>query len=345
MQKYLIRRPGGLKQLKIVACQPPFPRANEVAVSTRAIGVNYADCIVRMGYYASAKQYVGWPITPGFEFSGSVRAVGEAVKDLQPGDAVFGVTRFDAYATEVVVPRHQLFALPAGITHEEAAGFPTIYLTAYYALHMIVHIFPGSTVLVHSAAGGVGSALLQLCKQAGWFTIGVVGACHKVESARTMGADVVIDKNREDLWAAVERQAPHGLDVVLDGNGVATLKAGLQHLKPTGKMISYGYHTMFAHHSGLFNHLKLIWSYMRTPRINLLNMHTQNRSIATFNLSFLFDRSDLLEQAMQHLYPWFAEKIIRTPSITIYPFENAAAAHRDLQSGRTVGKLILQVRN
>jgi NADPH:quinone reductase-like Zn-dependent oxidoreductase len=341
MEKIVIHHPGGFNRLKFESFPDPFPGEDQVVVQTKAIGVNYADCVLRMGYYASAKQYVGWPITPGFEFAGIVSEVGKNGKDLLVGTRIFGVSRFDAYATHVVVPRHQLYVLPNHISFEEGAGFPVIYLTAYYALYMLVHIFPGSTILIHSAAGGVGSALLQLAKLNDWRTIGVVGSSHKVEEAKAMGADCVIDKSKENLWQMVEKYAPQGLDAVFDGNGVITLKEGYKHLKPTGKLISYGYHAMFTKKNSVLNHLKLIYNYLRTPRFHPIELHNTNRTLASFNLSFLFDRTDLLEIAMRSLSSWFTEGKVRMPKVTVYPFQEVSRAHRDLQSGNTVGKLIL----
>jgi len=310
-------------------------------VQTKAIGVNYADCVVRMGFYASSKKYEGWPVTPGFEFSGIVSAIGADVQDVVIGARVFGVNRFNAYATHVAVLRSQIYRLPDHISFEEAAGFPVNYLTAYYALHQVVRIYPDATILVHSAAGGVGSALLQLCKLAGWRSIGVVGSSHKIDAARDMGADEVIDKSKENLWKMVERYAPEGVDVILDGNGASTLRQGYAHLRPTGKLISYGFHSMFPRGKGVANPFKLLIGYLRTPRFNPVDMHKQNKSLLTFNLSFLFDRQDLLQDAMAFLSPRFQEGKIRVPAITTYPFADVARAHKDLQSGRTVGKLVL----
>lgn len=343
MKQIVIHRPGGFNRLKVESAPDPTPVENHVVVKTKAIGVNFADCVVRMGFYESAKQYVGYPITPGFEFSGIVSRVGEKVTEFKEGDRVFGVTRFNAYATQVLVPQHQLFKLPDHISFEEGGGFPTIYLTAYYALHMLVQIFPASKILIHSAAGGVGSALLQLCSLKDWFTIGVVGSSHKVEAAKAMGADVVIDKSRENLWQKVEEYAPEGLDVILDGNGYITLKKGFKHLRPTGKMIAYGFHSMFYKKSGMLNFLKLAYSFLRTPRFSPLGMHLKNHTLSTFNLSFLFDRHDLLQIAMEYLYPRFINGEIRTPRITRYPFNQVGKAHQDLQSGATIGKLVLVV--
>src|SRR5258708_5236571 len=159
MRAVVIHKPGGYERLLLEERPDVLPRAGEVRIETEAIGVNYADCIVRMGLYASAKEYVGWPIVPGFEFAGRVERVGDGVTDLPPGAQVFGITRFGAYATHVVVPRDQVFAIPRGFDARQAAAFPAVYLTAYYAMCELAHPSAASSILVHSAAGGPGSAL------------------------------------------------------------------------------------------------------------------------------------------------------------------------------------------
>src|SRR5690606_20521168 len=149
------------------------------------------------GLYSSAKEFVGWPITPGFETAGVVAAVGEGVDDLTVGDRVFALTLFNGYASQICAPRGYVFRMPERLSFEEAAAFPSVYLTAWYALHELAHPRAGQKVLVHSAAGGVGGCLVQLAKRAGCEVTGVVGASHKVEAVRAQGADHVIDKSRE----------------------------------------------------------------------------------------------------------------------------------------------------
>jgi NADPH:quinone reductase-like Zn-dependent oxidoreductase len=305
--------------------------------------VNYADVVVRWGLYESAKKYVGWPITPGFEFSGIVEAVGQGVEDLRSGDKVFGVTRFGAYSTHVVVPRRQLFRVPNRFTLEQAAAFPAVFLTAYHALFQNIVLRKGMNVLVHSAAGGVGSALLQLGRIAGCRMVGVVGAPHKIEAASNLGAAVVIDKSSEDLWARSRELAPEGYDVVLDANGVTTLRQSYRCLRPTGKLIAYGFHSMLPRHGGHVNWLKLAWDYLRTPRFNPIQMTSQNKSVITFNLSFLFERTDLLEEGMHQLLDWIAQGRLQAPQVTVFAFERVAEAHKALESGMTTGKLVLRL--
>lgn len=341
MRKVVVRRPGGYERLVVEEHPDPTPGPGEVLVDVAAAGVNFADCAVRMGLYRSAKEYVGWPITPGFEVAGRVAGLGEGVGDLDVGRPVIAVTRFGAYATRLLVPRHQVFDLPAGWTVEQGASFPCVFLTAHHALFELAHPRPGGRVLVHSAAGGVGGALLQLARIAGCDPVGVVGAPHKVEVALAAGARAVIDTSREDLWAAAERHAPGGYHVVLDANGAATLRGSWEHLAPTGKLVVYGFHAMLPRGRGRPSWLKLAWHWLRTPRFDPLDMTNLNRSVMAFNLSYLFDRRDLLEEAMGRLLGWAADGSLRPWPITTFPLADVAAAHRALESGATVGKLVL----
>ncbi len=341
MRKVIIHRTGSYDVLKIEEMEEPNPSTGEVLIEVAAIGVNYADCMIRMGLYESAKVYVGLPITPGFEVSGRIKALGEGVEDFALGEEVFAVTRFNAYATHLIVPSHQVFRRPKRFSMEEIAGFPTIFLTAYYAMFELAHPRAGQVSLVHSAAGGVGTALLQLGRIAGLKSLGIVGQSHKIEIAQHYGAAHVIDKSRQDLWKEAEAFSPEGFHVIFDANGVETLSKSYDHLAPTGKLVIYGFHTMLTKGRGRPNWLKLIWGYLKTKRFNPLEMTGQNRSVLAFNLSYLFENTDLLEEAMTHLLAWIDEGKIEAPPIQIYPFDEVARAHADLESGTTVGKLIL----
>ena len=341
MKKIVIHAPGGYDQLVIEQHPDPVPGPDEVLVDVAAIGVNYADCVTRMGLYASAKHYVGYPITPGFEVAGRVITTGSAVHGLDAGTRVIAVTRFDAYATRLAVKRHQVMPLPPTISLEQGAAFPAVSLTAWFALFELAHPHPGDTLLVHSAAGGVGSMLVQLGRIAGCRVVGVVGASHKVEAVMALGADAVIDKSSQPLWEEAGRLAPGGYDVVLDANGVSTLRQSYAHLAPIGKLVVYGFHSMLPRRGGIPHRLRLAWDYWRTPRFSPFSLTTRNRSVLGFNLSFLFDRGDILQRGMQQLLQWLDDGQLQPARVTTYPLERVADAHRDLESGQTVGKLVL----
>lgn len=343
MQKIIICSPGSYDRLECVDAPDPSPGPGEVLIDVEAVGVNFADCITRMGLYASAKEFVGYPITPGFEVAGTVAAIGKGVRDLEPGSLVMGVTLFDAYQSKVVLPRAQVFPIPYHWSIPQAAAFPTAFLTAWYALFELAHPRMGQHVLVHSAAGGVGQALVQLAKLAGCTVTAVVGAAHKVQTVEALGADCVIDKSGEDLWATARLFAPGGFDVILDANGVATLRDSYGHLAPGGKLVVYGFHSMFRKGLGRAPWFKLVRDWLRTPRFNPLHMTQANRSVMAFNLSFMTDRHDVLERAMRQLLGWAHDDRITPAPVKCFPFADVAAAHRALESGETTGKLVLQL--
>lgn len=341
-RKIVIHKAGGYDRLRVEDVELPAPSPGEVQLDVRAAGINFADTVVRMGLYASAKKYVGWPITPGFEVAGVVAALGEGVRDLAVGDEVFAVTRFGGYTSRLNVERRLVFAKPAGLDFAQAAALPAVFMTAWYALFELAHPRRGARVLVHSAAGGVGGQLVQLAAASGCEVVGVVGSSHKVDAVRAAGAAHVIDKSTTALWPEAERLAPAGYDVILDANGVSTLGDSYAHVRPAGKLVVYGFHSMMPKQGGTPNWPKLALDYVRTPRFNPLEMTTSSKSVLAFNLSFLFDRQALLEEAMDRLARDLASGALKPPPITRYPLAEVARAHADLESGTTIGKLVLE---
>lgn len=342
MKKIVIHKPGNYEQLKVEEGPMPVPLDNEVLIKVSFIGINYADILIRWGVYKSAKEYVGWPITPGFEVSGVVEKVGEKVTKFKAGDKVFAVTRFGGYTTHISLEEAFVFHLPKNLTLEQGAAFPAVYLTAYHALLQNVVIRKGAKVLIHSCAGGVGSALLQLSRHLQYETTGIVGSSHKVEVAKKLGANHVIDKSKEDLWKSAEKISPTGFDVILDANGASTLKDSYMHLAPSGKLLCYGFHSMLPKTGGRLNYPKLIWTFLKTPRFNPLDMTDKNKSLVTFNLSYLFDKREMFTEAVLHMVKLIEEGEIKGPETTIFDFDKVGEAHKALESGKTTGKVVLR---
>lgn len=342
MQKIEIQKPGGYDRLKLVNAPDLVPNADEVVVSVHVAGVNYADCMVRMGLYASAKKYVGWPITPGFEFAGIVERTGTNAKQYHVGQQVFGVTRFGGYASQVCVPETQIFQLPPEMSLVQAGGVPTVFLTAWYALRELCRLRPGMKILVHSASGGVGSAALQIARAFDCLPYGIVGGRQKFETAQENGAVEVFDKNDPNLWQAVRAAAPEGFSAVLDPNGERTLMKSYKALKPTGRLIIYGFSSMLPEGSGKPSYLRLATKYYKTPRFNPILMTGSNKSVMAFNLSYLFDEQALLREAMDELLELFAGHKLAPLRMQSFSLAHAAEAHRAIETGTTVGKLVLR---
>jgi NADPH:quinone reductase-like Zn-dependent oxidoreductase len=337
-----IDRAGSWDKLKIVEVPSPSVGAGQVKVAVESIGVNFADVVVRMGLYQSAKDYVGWPITPGFEFAGIVSEVGDGVTNVVPGQKVFGVSRFGAYSSEVVVSESYTRPLPPDWSMDQGATFPVVFLTAWYALRELSRLRPGCRVLVHSAAGGVGGAALQIARACQAETVGIVGAPHKVELAKELGATFVIDKSAEPLWPAVERLVPSGFDVALDPNGVETLLESYKHLRPSGRLVVYGFSTMLSRGRGRPNYAKLAWDYWRTPRFDPVRMTGSNKSVMAFNLSYLFEEMRVFEEALTELFGWLGRGALKPLPVTTLRLDQVAEAHRLLESGTSTGKIALK---
>lgn len=338
-----IERAGGWEALTLKPFVPSEPNAGEVRVRVKAAGVNFADIAVRLGLYESAKKLVGWPITPGFDIAGIVEAVGpsdaEESSKLKVGDPVFGVSFFGGYSTHVIVPEGQVFPLPPEWSFERAAAFPTVHLTAWYALRHLGASRAGQRALVHSASGGVGLALCQLCRATGIEVVGVVRGAHKVQAARKAGATYVIDKGAEELWEAIDRAAPDGFDLIFDANGYETLKSGYHRLRAEGRLICFGASTMLKRGGGRAPWLRLAWRFLRRPKFDPLAMTSENRSVLAFNLSFLFHRQDLLKEVFDELLSMTPPLIVQP--IKTFPLDQVVEAHQHLESGSSVGKLIL----
>jgi len=347
LKKVVIHSAGGFDKLKLEEhpCKDKSSLgSDDVLVDVKYSGVNYADICVRWGIYESAKKFVGWPITPGFEFSGIIKSVGDNVEHLKVGDEVFGVNLFDSYANEVCAPKHQVFHKPKNLSFAQAACFPAVFLTAYHGLFQNFIFRKKSNVLIHSAAGGVGTALVQLAKWHDCEVTGVIGSSHKREHLEKLNTDHIIDKSNEELWKRAEEICPSGYDVVLDANGVKTLKGSFDHLCPTGKLVVYGFHTMLpkGRARGTLNFISLVLNYLKTPRFNPIDLTAANKSVMAFNLSFLFERKEILSEAMQVLIDLVDKGVISGHPVSEFAASDVALAHKHIESGLSVGKIALR---
>jgi len=353
-KRIVVKKPGsyGVFSFDETPLNPPGP--GEVQVDVKACGINFADICVRLGIYAAAKGT--YPVCPGLEFAGFVRRTGSGVKEFQFGDKIFGVTRLGGYATAINCPVEQIWPLPETWDFTRGATFPVAYLTAYYGLHHIGHLGDSERVLIHSAAGGVGTALLHLLSLAHAHTkappthnsdsrhlcVGVVGRAEKIAHAKAAGAQFVIDKSNEPLWKRAEEISPEGYDLILDANGASTLRDSYRHIRSSGRLLVYGFASMLSH-SGRKNWPKLIWDYLRTPRFSPFDLTGANKSICGFNLIYLFDKVRLFRNIMDSLLELDAAGLLPDMPSTPFTFEDIVRAHQSVESGRTIGKVVLTV--
>ena len=194
--------------------------------------------------------------------------------------------------------------------------------------------------------------LCQLCKGIAGFDIvvGIVGGQHKIEMTKKMGCDIVIDRKSDKLkngniWDEMKEKIPDfdGFDIIFDANGVATLQKSYDNLKPTGRLVVYGFHTMLPSSGSIspLQWIKLGINAVKTPSFSPLKLVESNKAVLGFNLSFLFSRTDILEIGMADLVPWIENDRIKVSKVTQYKMKDVGNAHRDIQTGKTIGKLVM----
>jgi len=301
LKAVLLRETGGPEQLELTEVPDPEPRDGEVVVRVRAAGINFLDVLVRQGRYAQQPQL---PMIPGTEIAGEV----DGRRVIALPDA--------GYAELVVAREDSLVPLPDGASFEEGAAFLMTYLTAFIPLTRQVPLRGGTTVLVHAAAGGVGSAAVQLAKHMGARVIATASSEEKRAFALGQGADEAY--SYEEFAGAVRA------DVVIDPVGGDLVAQSLKVLEPLGSHVLIGY-------AGGF------WGDM-SPAL----LVGRNLSLHGFYLGRLMrHRTELVQEAIRELVPLWECGAVRPVVGATFPLEQAADAHRLIEERKSVGKVVL----
>jgi NADPH2:quinone reductase len=322
MKAIRVDRTGGPEVLQLADVPMPVPGPGEALVRHAASGINYIDVYFRTGLYKR-----DLPFVDGREGAGVVEAVGPDVTDVKPGDRVaYAQTpKLGGYAEYNAVPVRELVPVPEGVDDRTACALMLQGMTAHYLAHDTFPLRSGHVALVHAAAGGVGSLLVQIAKARGATVIATVGTEEKAELARGYGADHVVVYAQQDFAEATRAIAgDHGVDVAYDSVGKDTWERSLSLLRPRGMLIVYGNASgpvppvepqKLASAGSIFFTRPTIVDYIRT-------------------------REELLGRA-RDLFKAHRNGKLHAPIGATYPLAEAAQAHRDLEARKTTGKLLL----
>lgn len=334
MKQLVIPRYGPPEVLIIRDAPEPPVATGMVRLRVRAAGVNFSDLLARQGLYPDAPKP---PCVVGYEVAGVVDAVGSGVTGVGVGDHVMAMTRFGGQSEVVVVPVATVFPLVEGWSLAEGAALPVVYLTAHHLLVRVAALQPGESILVHSAAGGVGLAVAELARILGARVIGLASPS-KHEVLRSYGVEPV-DRADPEWPKGVRRLAPQGVDVVLDPVGGDSWRAGYGLLAPGGRLICFGASELS---SGATRNLaRVAWRFLRWPRFAPMALMNDNRAVAGVNLGHLWGDSSILEPQMQALLGFARQGRVKPRVDRTFPVEEAAAAHRYLHERRNIGKVVL----
>jgi NADPH2:quinone reductase len=322
MKAIRVDRLGGPEVLELTDIPTPSPGPGEALVRQGACGINYIDVYFRTGLYKRPLPFVN-----GREGAGVVEAVGEGVTELKPGDRVaYAQTpNLGGYAQYNAVPVRELVPIADGVSDDDACAVMLQGMTAHYLANDTFPLRSGHVALVHAAAGGVGSTLVQLAKARGATVIATVGSEEKAQLARGFGADHVIDYAQEDFAEATRALVgEHGVDVAYDSVGKDTWERSLSLLRPRGMLVLYGA------------------SSGPVPPIDPQKLSAAGSVF--FTRPTLVDYIRTRDELLQRTGELFAAIAAGTLHVRIgakYPLAEAAQAHRDLEARKTTGKLLL----
>lgn len=322
MKAIQVQSTGGPEVLILRDVPDPVPRAGEALVRLHTSGVNFMDVYYRMGKYKAPL-----PLIPGGEASGHIEALGEGVTDLSIGDAVAWIGSVGTYAEKEVVAADRLVKIPSGVDLQDAAALILQGITAYYLSHLTFTLKPGTSALVHAAAGGVGLLLTQMAKRAGATVIATTSTPQKADLARQAGADEVILYTETKFDEEVKRITKgQGLDVVYDGVGQATFEQSLKCLRRRGLLALYGAA------SG------------PVPPFDLIRLSQMGSLFITrpISLDYVRTREELIS-VTDPLFAMYKSGQLKLRVNPPYALKDARKAHIDLEGRGTTGKLVLSI--
>jgi NADPH:quinone reductase len=320
MKAIQFKEVGGPEVMQIVDLPRPELRPGMVRVRVHAAGINFADNFFRQGNYVVKPKL---PDTPGMEGAGVIDEVGPGVEGLRPGMRVAGIG-LKCYAEYALFNAKQVIPLPDFVSFDEGAAFPIQTLTAWFMIHTCHHMTPGQTVLVHSAAGGVGIVAMQIAKAAGAKVIGTVSNDSKIAIAKEYGADEVINYETHDLAEeALRLTNGRGIDLNLDAVGKPTFEKGIKCSAPFGHVILYG-------RAG-----------GPPDKLDPMRLFEKAVKVSGFILFTASSQLDLMKAGTASCFRLMQEGKLKMLVGKRYPLDQAAEAHRFMQSRQSVGKLLL----
>jgi NADPH:quinone reductase len=326
MRAVQVLMPTGPADVRVVDVPEPEPGPADVLVEVESVGISFPDLLLSKGEYQLKPEP---PFTLGVDVAGTVVSVGAAADrpDLAPGDRVAGVVPHGGAAERCLLPASAVFALPDALSYDEGAALPMNYLTALFALEERGDLRTGETVLVHGAAGGVGTAALQVARGLGARTIAVVSTEAKAAFARDAGADeTVLLEGFKDAVKALT--GGRGVDVVLDVVGGDVFTDSLRCLAEQGRLLVVG----FAAGQGIPE--------VRVNRLLLANIDVRGVGWGAYAMV----RPDYMREQWSRLLPMIGSGAVRPPVGTTYPLEDFGRALADMEARRTLGKSVVHVR-
>jgi NADPH:quinone reductase-like Zn-dependent oxidoreductase len=296
---------------------------------------------------------VGFYLTFSIYFNRQVRKIPIAVSTGKPAISLESAASLPAVAATALHAISQAGGWPDKCATVNKAALVHRFITITLLCSLFSLFFPFHICLsllffhYNSAAGGVGGMLVQMLKELGYYPIvGVVGSSHKVEFCKNLGADFVIDKSCSNLWKEAHKHSPDGYVAVFDANGVDTLADSYEHLSRCGRLVTYGFHSNLPKAAALISPIewmRMIYRVIAMPKFEPMSLVLDSKAVLGFNLSFFADEHELVRRYFEQIYEWVRLGKIQVPACTVCDMKDIGAAHELIQTGSTVGKIVMKV--
>ncbi len=333
----IVREGPADKAFAIVDRPIPRPGPGQVLIKVQAFGINFADIMARKGLYKDRPRL---PAVVGYDVVGHVESLGSGVDQLQKGQRVTAMTRFGGYAEYALTDARAAAVIPADMDHGVAVALTTQYCTAWYAAEECVRLYPGDKVLIHAAAGGVGTALVQLALHRGAEIFGTAGSASKLASLKEAGVQHPINYRDKDWDMQVRAHVGNpGLDLVFDSIGGKVFRQGLDLLGPGGRMVAYGAASLSDATNGLERMMRGLSFGLYHPADFLL----PSKSLIGINMLRLADgRPEVLARCLKGVVQGTAEGYLKPSVGARFAASDIAKAHEFVESRKSSGKVVLE---
>ena len=327
---------GSPSTIRVTEMPMPEPKQGQVRVKVAFAGINFADLLMRLGFYQPRPPY---PFTPGYEVSGVIDALGDDDSQFTIGQRVVAAMSTGGQSSHVVVDAQRVLPLPEEISLETAAAMPVTYLTAHHMLHHLGHLDENESVLIHGGAGGVGTAALQLCQWAGVSKVWATASGSKSEIIESYGGRA-IDRHNQDFVSIIKKETDNqGVDHILDPIGGDNLTRSLSVLKEGGRLYTYGMSAVAP--TSKRSMLRSFLAWRKTPAFDPLRLMTRNRGVFGVHMGTWKNEAVMLRQ-LQRIMEGVLEGSLKPVIDSIYDVEDVAKAHQYLHDGKNIGKVLLR---
>ncbi len=331
---YIVQNGSAEKSFEIRETPKPVPNPGEVLVKVEAFGLNFADVMARKGMYKDAPPI---PFVPGYDVCGTVERVSANITHLKEGDRVTALTRFGGYAEYALTDGRAATKISKDMNVAEATALTTQYCTAYYAAAYVVNLFAGDKVLIHSAAGGVGTALMQYARHKGCEIFATTGSQSKVELLKNAGAAHVINTSTTAFDEYIQEATKgEGVDVIFDAVGASFIRKGIASLAAGGRIVCYGAADMSGS-SNVFSQLvKGIQFGIYHPAVFMMS----SKSLIGVNMLKIADHKPLvLQHCLQEVVKLYDAGVFKPQVGKVFKVSEIAEAHQYLEGRQSTGKV------